>query len=144
VGYGRLRGTGSNDIVVDDVFVPRHHALSFTDVTKCRCPGHEVNKAPLYRIPFGSIFSYAITTPIIGMAAGAYQAHVEYQHNGCGPPSRPEVRDDPFAQVRVAEAAGLLDVAWLALERDMTELMGHARPGRRSRCRCACASGATR
>jgi 3-hydroxy-9,10-secoandrosta-1,3,5(10)-triene-9,17-dione monooxygenase len=125
-----LRGTGSNDIVVDDVFVPRHHALSFTDVTRCRCPGHEVNAAPLYRIPFGSIFSYAITTPIIGMATGAYQAHVEYQQQRVrasyvGQKSA----DDPFAQVRVAEAAGLLDVAWLALERDMTELMGHARAG---------------
>jgi 3-hydroxy-9,10-secoandrosta-1,3,5(10)-triene-9,17-dione monooxygenase len=127
-----LRGTGSNDIVVDHVFVPRHHALSFTDVSKCRCPGQEVNSGPLYRIPFGSIFSYAITTPIIGMATGAYEAHVEYQ--------RQRVRasyvgqksaDDPFAQVRVAEAAGLIDVAWLALERDMTELMGYARAGER-------------
>jgi 3-hydroxy-9,10-secoandrosta-1,3,5(10)-triene-9,17-dione monooxygenase len=125
-----LRGTGSNDIVVGDVFVPRHHALSFTDVTRCRCPGQEVNGGPLYRIPFGSIFSYAITTPIIGMATGAYQAHVEYQQQRVrasyvGQKSA----DDPFAQVRVAEAAGLLDVAWLALERDMTELMGHARAG---------------
>ena len=125
-----LRGTGSNDIVVGDVFVPRHHALSFTDVTRCRCPGQEVNSGPLYRIPFGSIFSYAITTPIIGMATGAYQAHVEYQQQRVrasyvGQKSA----DDPFAQVRVAEAAGLLDVAWLALERDMTELMGHARAG---------------
>jgi 3-hydroxy-9,10-secoandrosta-1,3,5(10)-triene-9,17-dione monooxygenase len=125
-----LRGTGSNDIVVDDVFVPRHHALSFTDVTRCKCPGQEVNSGPLYRIPFGSIFSYAITTPIIGMATGAYQAHVEYQQQRVrasyvGQKSA----DDPFAQVRVAEAAGLLDVAWLALERDMTELMGHANAG---------------
>jgi 3-hydroxy-9,10-secoandrosta-1,3,5(10)-triene-9,17-dione monooxygenase len=127
-----LRGTGSNDIVVEDVFVPRHHALSFTDVTRCKCPGHEVNSGPLYRIPFGSIFSYAITTPIIGMATGAYQAHVEYQQRRVrasyvGQKSA----DDPFAQVRVAEAAALLDVAWLALERDMTELMGHARAGER-------------
>ena len=125
-----LRGTGSNDIVVEDAFVPEHHSLSFTDVTKCACPGHEVNAGPLYRIPFGSIFSYAITTPIIGMATGAYQAHVEYQQRRVrasyvGQKSA----DDPFAQVRVAEAAGLLDVAWLALERNMTELMGHARAG---------------
>jgi 3-hydroxy-9,10-secoandrosta-1,3,5(10)-triene-9,17-dione monooxygenase len=125
-----LRGTGSNDIVVEGAFVPEYRSLSFTDVTRCACPGHEINEGPLYRIPFGSIFSYAITTPIIGMATGAYEAHVEYQ--------RQRVRasyvgqksaDDPFAQVRVAEAAGLLDVAWLALERDMTELMGHANAG---------------
>jgi 3-hydroxy-9,10-secoandrosta-1,3,5(10)-triene-9,17-dione monooxygenase len=125
-----LRGTGSNDIVVEGAFVPEYRSLSFTDVTRCACPGHEINEGPLYRIPFGSIFSYAITTPIIGMATGAYQAHVEYQQRRVrasyvGQKSA----DDPFAQVRVAEAAGLLDVAWLALERDMTELMGHARAG---------------
>jgi 3-hydroxy-9,10-secoandrosta-1,3,5(10)-triene-9,17-dione monooxygenase len=127
-----LRGTGSNDIVVDGAFVPEHRSLSFTDVTRCVCPGQQVNPGPLYRVPFGSIFSYAITTPIIGMATGAYAAHVEYQ--------RGRVRasyvgqraaEDPFGQVRIAEAAGLLDAAWTALERNMTELMGYASAGER-------------
>ena len=65
-----LRGTGSNDIVVSDVFVPEHRSLSFNDVFRCACPGQEANPAPLYRLPYGSLFSYAITTPIIGMAHG--------------------------------------------------------------------------
>jgi 3-hydroxy-9,10-secoandrosta-1,3,5(10)-triene-9,17-dione monooxygenase len=125
-----LRGTGSNDIVVTGAFVPEHRSLSFNDVSRCRCPGHEANLAPLYRLPYGSLFSYAITTPIIGMATGAYDAHVAYQ--------RERVRasyvgqkaaEDPFAQVRVAEAAAEVDGAWLALERNMAELMGHARAG---------------
>ena len=84
-----------------------------------------------------SVFSYAITTPIIGMATGAYDAHVAYQ--------RERVRasyvgqkaaEDPFGQVRVAEAAAELDAAWLALERNMTELMA-LRQGRARRSRCA-------
>lgn len=126
-----LRGTGSNDIVVaDGTFVPEHRSLSFTDVSHCDCPGQQANPAPLYRLPFGSVFSYAITTPIIGMATGAYAAHVEYQ--------RERVRaayigqkasEDPFGQVRIAEAAAELDGAWLALERNMTQLMEHARAG---------------
>jgi 3-hydroxy-9,10-secoandrosta-1,3,5(10)-triene-9,17-dione monooxygenase len=125
-----LRGTGSNDIVVSDAFVPGHRSLSFNDVFRCVCPGQEANPAPLYRLPYGSLFSYAITTPIIGMAMGAYEAHVAYQ--------RERVRasyvgqkasEDPHAQVRVAEAAAELDSAWLALERNLTELMGHARAG---------------
>ena len=125
-----LRGTGSNDIVVDGAFVPEHRSLSFTDVFRCACPGQAANPAPLYRLPYGSLFSYAITTPIIGMATGAYDAHVAYQ--------RERVRaayigqkaaEDPFGQVRVAEAAAELDSAWLALERNMTELMEHARAG---------------
>jgi 3-hydroxy-9,10-secoandrosta-1,3,5(10)-triene-9,17-dione monooxygenase len=125
-----LRGTGSNDIVVDDAFVPEHRSLGFADVTKCECPGQEVNSAPLYRIPFGSIFSCAITTPIIGMAAGAYEAHVAYQRDRVSTAYvGHKAAEDPFAQVRVARAAAEIDAAWLAIERNMTELMAHARAG---------------
>jgi len=127
-----LRGTGSNDIVVDGAFVPAHRSLSFTDVTRCSGPGQERNPGPLYRVPYGSVFSNAITTPIIGMATGAYDAHVAYQ--------RERVRasyvgqkaaEDPFGQVRIAEAASLLDAAWLALERNMSDLMTHVRAGQK-------------
>ncbi|MBG0565048.1 3-hydroxy-9,10-secoandrosta-1,3,5(10)-triene-9,17-dione monooxygenase oxygenase subunit [Actinoplanes aureus] len=119
-----LRGTGSNDIVVDNAFVPEYRTLSFNDTARCICPGQEQNPGPLYKIPYASIFSYAITTPIIGMATGAYQAHVEY--------TRKRVRasyvgvkaaEDPHSQVRVAEAAGDIDSAWLALQANMRELM---------------------
>jgi 3-hydroxy-9,10-secoandrosta-1,3,5(10)-triene-9,17-dione monooxygenase len=125
-----LRGTGSNDIVVDGAFVPEHRSLSFADVTRCACPGQEVNQAPLYRIPFGSLFSYAITTPIIGMATGAYEAHVAYQRARVSTSYvGAKFAEDPFAQVRIAEAAAEIDAAWLALERNMRELMGHATAG---------------
>ena len=30
-----LRGTGSNDVVIDDVFVPEHRTLSFQNTAKC-------------------------------------------------------------------------------------------------------------
>jgi 3-hydroxy-9,10-secoandrosta-1,3,5(10)-triene-9,17-dione monooxygenase len=125
-----LRGTGSNDILVEDVFVPLHRSLSFIDVTKLVVPGQELNTGPLYRLPYGSVFPYSITTPVIGMATGAYEAHVAY--------TRERVRvayvgqkaaQDPFAQVRVAEAAAEIDDAWQALERNMSELMALASAG---------------
>jgi 3-hydroxy-9,10-secoandrosta-1,3,5(10)-triene-9,17-dione monooxygenase len=125
-----LRGTGSNDIVVEGAFVPEHRSLSFTDVTRCACPGQQVNAGPLYRVPFGSIFSYAITTPIIGMATGAYAAHVEYQRGRVRASYvGQKAAEDPYGQVRIAEAAALIDDAWWALERNMTELIAHSRAG---------------
>ncbi len=64
------------------------------------------------------------------MATGAYDAHVAYQ--------RERVRasyvgqkaaEDPFGQVRIAEAAALLDAAWAVLERNMSELTAYAWAG---------------
>jgi 3-hydroxy-9,10-secoandrosta-1,3,5(10)-triene-9,17-dione monooxygenase len=125
-----LRGTGSNDIIVDNVFVPEHRSLSFMDVSKLVVPGQELNTGPLYKLPYGSVFSYGITTPIIGMATGAYEAHVTYLRERVRVAyAGQKAAQDPFAQVRVAEAAAEIDGAWLALERDMTELMGYARAG---------------
>jgi 3-hydroxy-9,10-secoandrosta-1,3,5(10)-triene-9,17-dione monooxygenase len=125
-----LRGTGSNDIVVSGAFVPEHRSLSFTDVSRCACPGHEVNKAPVYRLPYGSLFSYAITMPIVGMATGAYDAHVAYQRDRVRAAYvGQKAAEDPHGQVRIARAAAELDAAWLAASHNMDELMGHAHAG---------------
>jgi 3-hydroxy-9,10-secoandrosta-1,3,5(10)-triene-9,17-dione monooxygenase len=127
-----LRGTGSNDIVVQDVLVPGHRSLSFTDMHRCQLPGQEANPAPLYRLPYGSVFSYCITTAIIGMASGAYDAHVEYQRQRVRASyAGQKAADDPHSQVRVATAAAEIDAAWLALEHNMTGLMGYARAGQK-------------
>jgi 3-hydroxy-9,10-secoandrosta-1,3,5(10)-triene-9,17-dione monooxygenase len=94
------------------------------------CPGQELNPAPLFRLPYGAVFSYSITTPIIGMATGAYEAHVTYLKERVRVAYvGQKAAQDPFAQVRVAEAAAEIDGAWLALERNMADLMGYARAG---------------
>jgi 3-hydroxy-9,10-secoandrosta-1,3,5(10)-triene-9,17-dione monooxygenase len=125
-----LRGTGSNDIVVSGAFVPEHRSLSFADVWKLDCPGQQLNPAPLYRLPYASVFSYSITTPIIGMATGAYDAHAAYMRERVRVAyAGHKAAEDPFAQVRIAEAAAEIDSAWLALERNMRDLMDCAVAG---------------
>jgi 3-hydroxy-9,10-secoandrosta-1,3,5(10)-triene-9,17-dione monooxygenase len=125
-----LRGTGSNDIVVPGAFVPAYRSLSFGDTARCYGPGQEQNTAPLYRIPYGSIFPYSITTPIIGMATGAYDAHVSYMRERVRAAyAGVRAAEDPYSQVRVARAAGDIDAAWNALTTNMTELMTLARAG---------------
>jgi 3-hydroxy-9,10-secoandrosta-1,3,5(10)-triene-9,17-dione monooxygenase len=117
-----LRGTGSNDIVVDDVFVPEHRTLSFQHTSRCLCPGQELNDGPLYRLPYGSVHPYAITAPLIGMATGAYDAYVGYTRSRIRASYVGEkAAEDVFAQVRVADAACEIDAAWLQLERNLNE-----------------------
>jgi 3-hydroxy-9,10-secoandrosta-1,3,5(10)-triene-9,17-dione monooxygenase len=127
-----LRGTGSNDIVVDDVLVPQHRALSFVATSKCKTPGQAVNPGPLYRLPYGSVHPTTITAPIIGMAQGAYEAHVEHQGKRVRAAYAGEKsKEDPFAKVRIAEAASEIDAAWLQLTHNIGELYELAKRGER-------------
>jgi 3-hydroxy-9,10-secoandrosta-1,3,5(10)-triene-9,17-dione monooxygenase len=125
-----LKATGSNDIVIEDQFLPAHRTLSFNDVTALRCPGQEVNPSPLYKLPFGTLFSYTITAPIIGMAQGAYEAHVETMRERVRVSyGGQKVAQDPFAHVRVARAASDIDAAWLQLVRNVQEEQTYADAG---------------
>jgi 3-hydroxy-9,10-secoandrosta-1,3,5(10)-triene-9,17-dione monooxygenase len=125
-----LRGTGSNDIVIDKKFIPAHRTLSFNDVGALTCPGQALNTAPLYKLPFGTVFSNTITAPIIGIAEGAYKAHVErMQERVRISYGGQKVSGDGFAHVRVARAASEIDAAWLQLERNIREELRYAEAG---------------
>ena len=124
-----LQGTGSNDIVIEKAFVPAYRTLSFRDVSSLRCPGQAENDAPLYRLPFGTVFAYTITTPILGIAYGAYDAHIERMRERVRISYGQKVSSDPFAHVRVARAATDIDASWLQLERNLDEEMRYATAG---------------
>jgi len=117
-----LRGTGSNDIVVEETFVPEAFTLSMSDTGRCRGPGQAVNTSDLYKLPFHSIFTSTITTPIVGMAYGAYAEHVEMQQKRVRAAYLGEKAAlDPFAAVRIARASGEIDAAWALLINNIRE-----------------------
>lgn len=121
-----LRGTGSNDIVVDEVFVPLAFTLSMGDTGQCKGPGQEVNTGELYRLPFHSIFTSTIAAPLIGMARGVYAEHVEMQQNRRRAAYLGERASlDPFAAVRLARASSEIDAAWALLMANLREEQAH-------------------
>ncbi len=108
-----LRGTGSNDIVVEETFIPEAFTLSMGDTGRCYGPGQAVNDSDLYKLPFHSLFTTTISTPIIGMAYGAYAEHVEMQQKRVRAAYAGEKANlDPFAAVRIARASSEIDAAW--------------------------------
>lgn len=108
-----LSGTGSNDIVVEETFIPEEFTLSMGDTGRCFGPGQEQNPGELYKLPFHSLFTTTISTPIIGMARGAYAEHVEMQQKRVRAAYLGEkASSDPFAAVRIARAGSEIDAAW--------------------------------
>jgi 3-hydroxy-9,10-secoandrosta-1,3,5(10)-triene-9,17-dione monooxygenase len=124
-----LRGTGSNDIIVDPVFVPEYRTLSFTDTGRCQGPGQAVNTGPLYRLPFASVFSCSIAVPVVGMAEGAYDAYVTHTRERVRASTGGRAAEDAFNQLRIAEAASGIDAAVLQVERNIDEEMRLASAG---------------
>ncbi|MEE6177463.1 3-hydroxy-9,10-secoandrosta-1,3,5(10)-triene-9,17-dione monooxygenase oxygenase subunit [Mycobacterium sp. 050134] len=111
-----LKGTGSNTLVVQDVFVPRHRFLSYRAMNEHTAGGLATNTAPVYKMPWGTMHPTTITAPIVGMAYGAYESHVEHQGKRVRAAFAGEKsREDPFAKVRIAEAASDIDAAWRQL-----------------------------
>jgi 3-hydroxy-9,10-secoandrosta-1,3,5(10)-triene-9,17-dione monooxygenase len=117
-----LRGTGSNDIVVEETFIPEAFTLSMGETGQCRGPGQAVNDSDLYKLPFHSIFTSTIATPIIGMAMGAYAEHVEMQQKRVRAAYLGEKASlDPFAAVRIARSSSEIDAAWALLMGNIRE-----------------------
>lgn len=126
-----LRGTGSNDLVVTDVLVPHHRTLRNYEHSRLRGPGQQLNPGPLYRLPFGAIFTSAITAPVVGAVAGCLDSYVAAMRDrvrlslGGG-----RFAEDQFAQVAVARAASEIDAAILQTDRNISELFACASAGR--------------
>ncbi|MEI7715308.1 MAG: 3-hydroxy-9,10-secoandrosta-1,3,5(10)-triene-9,17-dione monooxygenase oxygenase subunit [Mycobacterium sp.] len=117
-----LRGTGSNTLVVKDAFVPSHRFLSYKAMNDHTAAGLQTNTAPVYKMPWGTMHPTTISAPIVGMAYGAYAAHVEHQGKRMRIAFAGEkAKDDPFAKVRVAEAASDIDAAWRQLSGNVGE-----------------------
>jgi len=126
-----MRGTSSNEIIVDDVFVPGYRIVRNYETANLRGPGQKVNTGPLYRLPFASLFATTVTVPVVGVVAGCYEEYLAAM--------RERVRlslgggrfvDDPFAQVAVGRASSEIDAATLQLERNIRELWELAQAGR--------------
>lgn len=137
-----LRGTGSNDIVVDDAFVPEHRVIAWMDLITQNCPGRAVNTGPLFRMPWSAMFGSAVAAPMVGIGYGVLEHYLRSQQPKPGDSgrSRPVMGDWVILRA-IAEAASDLDASRDQLIGNIAEMYEHAKAGTdipkelRQRCR---------
>lgn len=91
-----LRGTGSKDLVLDDVFVPEHRSISTSTLFITNGPHAQRHASPMYLVPVGAGLSFHLCGPVLGIAKGAFAAHVE----------RTRLRPDKYTGVQKANNVG--------------------------------------
>lgn len=99
-----LCGTGSNDVVIEDVFVPAERSVSITDLAHGSGPGAQLHAGPLYRTPMLPILTCAATTPALGQAKTAVRLFRENLANRVLLASGLKQAEKPAAQIRLARA----------------------------------------
>lgn len=122
-----LSGTGSKNVILDDVFIPAHRMLTLEEALSGRPPGAEINPGDLFKIPFFAAISICLCAPILGMAQGALEDYVEGTRQrltrGAALATPQGMGDYPTIQVRVAEAAAAIDAAKQLVLRDCADIM---------------------
>jgi 3-hydroxy-9,10-secoandrosta-1,3,5(10)-triene-9,17-dione monooxygenase len=123
-----LKGTGSKDIVVKDVFVPEYRTHKAQDGFMGTNPGRETFTAPLYKLPFGQIFVRAVSSAAIGSLQGAVNAFRDWGKAWMGNMGV-KTSDQGPAQMAMAESLAAIDEMKLVLNRNFDALMNAARSG---------------
>jgi alkylation response protein AidB-like acyl-CoA dehydrogenase len=97
---GGLRGSGSHDFQVWDVFVPRRRSFSNADTP--------VQKGPLYRLPLMALLSSIVPAVALGIGRAAIEALEELARTKTPAASRKLVRERAMVQVQFAQAEATL------------------------------------
>ena len=123
-----LKATGSQDIVVEDIFVPEHRVHRSSDGFRCDSPGNAVNTGWLYRMPFHQVFIRAITNGCIGGLQAMLDAYLAYAETWVSVISGAP-RDDPDAQWACGFAEAVIDQQTALIERNFAALGRYAGRG---------------
>jgi Acyl-CoA dehydrogenases len=99
-----LQGTGSHDIIVDDVFVPEYRTHRAIHGFECANPGQEVNTGPLYTLPWAQVFTRSVSTAAFGGARAAISAAIEIAQSRISTNTGKASKSDPFLLAAISRA----------------------------------------
>src|SRR3984893_7937034 len=125
-----LRGTGSNDVEVADVFVAEPMTLEVADVAGGPTPGSAVNPNALYALPVFSLFPYVLSGVAVGNAQACLDDYVEVARHRASTYNRAKLGDMQSTQIKIAEASAKIDASRLIMRSTCIEVMADARRGR--------------
>lgn len=122
-----LRGTGSETVEVDDVFVAEDRIVS---MAKAAVGGYTAQRPdePFAAIPVEALCATTVFAPLLGMAEAAVAQAVDTvrERGAIAGTGDPRAAGSPATRMKIATAASLVDSAWLHADRavgDVTAAM---------------------
>ena len=99
-----MRGTGSHDLIITDVFVPEHRIVAVADIYGGTSPGALAHGVPTYRWPMVPALALVASQPVLGAAERVTELFAERLAGRVLAYSGVAQKDQPAAQIRLANA----------------------------------------
>ncbi len=99
-----MRGTGSHDVIITDVFVPEHRMVAVADIYAGTAPGAHWHGVPTYRWPMVPALALVASMPVLGAAERVTELFAERLGGRMLAYSGVAQKDQPAAQIRLADA----------------------------------------
>mgnify|MGYP001186506773 CR=1 FL=1 len=117
-----LAATGSNDILIENVFIPDYRTVDMLSLRGGLSPGSEINPGYLYRLPQRATFSYNLVGTAIGAARGALEAIISELKSRVTV-SGNSLSDLTSVHFRIAEAEAEISAAYALMTRNRDEII---------------------
>jgi 3-hydroxy-9,10-secoandrosta-1,3,5(10)-triene-9,17-dione monooxygenase len=99
-----MRGTGSHDVIVTDVFVPQRRVVSVVDIYGGTAPGSIAHDCATYRWPMVPALALTAAMPVLGAAEKVVELYRDRVQERVLAYSGVAQKDQPAAQIRLGDA----------------------------------------
>jgi 3-hydroxy-9,10-secoandrosta-1,3,5(10)-triene-9,17-dione monooxygenase len=115
--------TGSNDVVIDGVFVPAERSVSIGEMSTGKAPGSKLHAGALYHTPMIPILTQAASMPLLGTAKACVRRFRERSKERVLMSSQTRQADEIPAQSLVARSELEIKQAELLMRSVVAEVM---------------------
>ena len=106
-----LKGTGSKDILVKDLFVPEYRTVLSEELAGTEPPGAKLHQSYIYRVELQQYFYSLLCGPMLGATRGGLEHYLEQTRQRTGQMFGESIVEQNPVQIRVAESFEELRVA---------------------------------
>tara|TARA_Y100001934_G_C12378657_1_gene790878 strand:+ start:2623 stop:3816 length:1194 start_codon:yes stop_codon:yes gene_type:complete len=118
-----LRGTGSKDVSLENIFVPESRSLPVELTKEGNAPGLHLNNAPIYKTPMFGCFGFVQGSATLGGAQATIQIFVEKMKKRTTTSSGARLSEFMTLQSKISEAQAAIDAAETILKTDAIRIM---------------------
>ena len=119
-----MRGTGSNNVNVEDLFVPSHRITKISELNSKDSPGNQLNTSSVYKLPMLDVFGYSVAIPTLGCSYGTLNHFIEGMKERIALDNA-KIAEFQSQQLRAAESSVELDCALEIYRSDLKKCGPH-------------------